>query len=119
MRKGVLTFALLLLLVAHTGQAQETSSYDYNNLRYLGQVCVFGGTVLGMSALFVLFPTIIDGLSGIPVISILLGNTFFGCGIAMIGVTAVYGFNWFYDRFIEAPQYHQIPSELGRRNKET
>ncbi|CAK0781091.1 exported hypothetical protein [Gammaproteobacteria bacterium] len=85
---------VLLLLAATT-----TRGYADSGLwREAGQSCVFGGSVLGITSILVLYPAIAMGTNTIPVTSLILGNTLFGCGIAAIGASAAYGFGWAYDR---------------------
>ncbi|CAK0744417.1 exported hypothetical protein [Gammaproteobacteria bacterium] len=85
---------VLLLLAATT-----TRGYADNGLwREAGQSCVFGGAVLGVTSILVLYPAMAMGTNTIPVTSLILGNTLFGCGIAAIGASAAYGFGWAYDR---------------------
>ena len=86
---------VLLLLFATTA----TRSYADGNLwKQAGESCVFGGSVLGITSIVVLYPAIAMGTNSIPVASLILGNTLFGCGIAAIGASAAYGFGWAYDR---------------------
>jgi|GEM_PF-1756855 len=85
---------ILLLLAATTSRV-----YADNGLwREAGQSCVFGGSVLGITSILVLYPAMAMGTNTIPVTSLILGNTLFGCGIAAIGASAAYGFGWAYDR---------------------
>lgn len=85
---------VLLLLAATTTRGQA----DAGLWRDAGQACVFGGSVLGITSILVLYPAIAMGTNSIPVTSLILGNTLFGCGISAIGASAAYGFGWAYDR---------------------
>lgn len=88
------TLIALILLTLTT-----TKGYAEGGLwRDAGQACVFGGSVLGVTSIMVLYPAIAMGTSTIPVTSLILGNTLFGCGISAIGASAAYGFGWAYDR---------------------
>ncbi len=76
--------------------AQQTSSHG-DLVRQTGSACVFGGAVLGVTSLLVLYPALAGAPTTVPVGSVILGNTLFGCGIAAVGAAAAYGFSWFYD----------------------
>jgi len=80
--------------------------------RDAGQACVFGGSVLGITSILVLYPAMAVGTNSIPVASLILGNTLFGCGIAAIGASAAYGFGRAYDRVFTtepAPEIIETP----------
>ncbi len=88
-------FLLVLLLFAATTSRGYAESTVW---REAGQSCVFIGSVLGVTSIVVLYPAIAMGVNSIPVTSLILGNTLFGCGIAAIGASAAHGFGWAYDR---------------------
>jgi len=95
--KKFLTVACML--VTSTSQAAQTAQTVESSLwREAGQACVFGGSVLGVTSIIVLYPAIAMGSTSLPVTSLILGNTLFGCGISAIGASAAYGFGWAYDR---------------------
>ncbi len=96
------TFFLFLLLAANTSYA------DDRLWKEAGQSCVFGGSVLGVTSIVVLYPAIAMGTNSIPVASLILGNTLFGCGIAAIGASAAYAFGWAYDRAF-GPEPSELP----------
>jgi len=106
MKKILLITLLLLVLTTEKGYAEGGLWRD------AGQACVFGGSVLGVTSIMVLYPAIAMGTSTIPVTSLILGNTLFGCGISAIGASAAYGFGWAYDRAFgpePQPETSKIP----------
>ncbi|CAK0760255.1 conserved exported hypothetical protein [Gammaproteobacteria bacterium] len=87
-------FITLLFFVGVTTNGHAASELWKN----AGQACVFGGSVLGVTSIVVLYPAIAVGTNNLPVTSLILGNTLFGCGISAIGASAAHAFGWAYDR---------------------
>ncbi|CAK0764927.1 exported hypothetical protein [Gammaproteobacteria bacterium] len=96
MRKFLATIFMLITSVSQSAQTTQTA--ESSLWREAGQACVFGGSVLGVTSIVVLYPAIAMGSTSLPVTSLILGNTLFGCGISAIGASAAYGFGWAYDR---------------------
>ena len=101
--------AALLLMTASPAFAQQ------DGVRETGRACVFGGAVLGISSLLVLYPAIAAAETALPATSLVLGNTVFGCGIAALGAIAASTFSWVYDGVIgrPAPAAPPVPAPSG------
>lgn len=107
--KTLLVLALLAVggLTAATpvrAQPDASESQEIDMLKGAGQACAFGGAVLGVSSLLVLYPALAGGAGNVPVVSIVLGNTLFGCGIAAVGALAARGFTVVYDNFFASSE---------------
>lgn len=104
--------AALLILAA-----TSSSGYGESEMwRNAGQACVFGGSVLGVTSIVVLYPAIAVGTNSIPVTSLILGNTLFGCGISAIGAAAAYGFGMAYDRVFGPETKNDLKHEAAKED---
>jgi hypothetical protein len=63
------------------------------------QACVFGAAVLGGTSVIVLYPAMVVGAADLPIGSLIIGNTLFGCGISALGAMAAQGYGHVYDRW--------------------
>ena len=86
-----------LLLVLAILLATTTPSHADGFWRESGRACVFGATVLGVSAAIMLYPALASGAATVPATTLVVGNTVFGCGLGMIGSMAAFGFGALYD----------------------
>ncbi len=84
---------LVLILLATTSSPSHAEDF----WRESGRACFFGASVLGVSAAMVLYPAVASGAT-VPATTLVIGNAIFGCGLAMIGTMASYGFGALYDR---------------------
>jgi len=100
-------FLLVLLIIAATTSRVYADGEMWRNA---GQACVFGGSVLAVTSIVVLYPAIAVGTNSIPVTSLILGNTLFGCGISAIGAAAAYGFGVAYDRIFGPSEIVDSPT---------
>lgn len=105
MKKALIILALFLATAgAGSVRAEPARSEDVDMLKYAGQACAFGGAVLGVSSLLVLYPALAGGAAAnVPVVSLVVGNSLFGCGIAAVGSLAARGFSLVYDALFSEP----------------
>lgn len=104
MSKFVIVLALVAIALAgpvraEPQQSEPTGSVDL--IKEAGQACVFGGAVLGLTAIVVLYPALASGTANLPVGSIVGGNALFGCGIATIGAMAARAFSFVYEKVVD------------------
>ncbi|MBI1208374.1 MAG: hypothetical protein GC191_13950 [Azospirillum sp.] len=109
--KKILMVLVILAATASPGRAES------DLWKEAGRACVFGGAVLGVTSMLVLYPALVTGQTALPATSLVLGNTIFGCGIASLGAAAASGFSWAYDSLFGAekaePPATAKPSSTG------
>ena len=111
MRRLLLVLAIVLAAGMSPVQAQPQQANE-DLIRQGVQACAFGGAVLGVTSLLVLYPAIMGGgVTNVPLTQIVLGNTLFGCGIAAVGAAAARGVSFVYDNvFASAPAAEPVPA---------
>lgn len=97
MRKALQIAALMTALVSPPSHAEDL-------MRHVSQACVFGAAVLGVTSIIVLYPAMVVGSTSVPVGSLIIGNTLFGCGISAVGAAVANGYGQVYDRMFPPSQ---------------
>ncbi|MEI6985323.1 MAG: hypothetical protein WCK65_04270 [Rhodospirillaceae bacterium] len=105
-----------LLLVLAVLVATSSPSQADEFWRDSGQACFFGATVLGISAAMLLYPAVASAATTLPATTLVIGNVVFGCGLAMIGSMAAYGFGAIYDSLASPSESAAAPAKVPVRD---